>query len=246
MLDHTGGEIDVLAQRLAGVRTLAYIANRPDWLVRPVEWQGRTRALEDRLSDTLHEKLMQRFIDRRTSVLMRSLAVSEEVLAGVAADGAVTVEGQFVGKLKGAVFAAAEGATALENRALRHAAQRAVAPEIARRLGHLSADDDSEFALLPDGMILWQGQAAGQLSGGRPFAPQVRLLGELGPSPVRERAKARLEAFLAAEAGRKLAPLREIESAMAEGRIKGLARGIAYRLAGGRRRAWTGAPWPPN
>jgi ATP-dependent RNA helicase SUPV3L1/SUV3 len=235
MLDHTGGEIDVLAQRLAGVRTLAYIANRPDWLVRPGEWQGRTRALEDRLSDTLHEKLMQRFIDRRTSVLMRSLSVSEEVLAGVAADGAVTVEGQFVGQLQGAVFAAAEGATALENRALRQAAQRAVAPEISRRLGRLAASDDADFALMPDGMILWQGQAAGQLSGGRPFAPQVRLLGDLGPAPVRERAKARLEAFVAAEAGRKLEPLRRIELAIAEGWIKGLARGIAYRLleAGG-------------
>jgi ATP-dependent RNA helicase SUPV3L1/SUV3 len=235
MLDHTGGEIDVLAQRLAGVRTLAYIANRPDWLVRPAEWQGRTRALEDRLSDTLHEKLMQRFIDRRTSVLMRSLSVNDEVLAGVAVDGAVTVEGQFVGQLKGAVFAAAEGATALETRALRHAAQRAVAPEIARRLGRLAAASDGEFALLPDGVILWQGQAAGQLCGGRPFAPQVRLLGDLGPAPVRERAKARLEAFVAAEAGRKLQPLRQLERAMAEGRVKGLARGIAYRLleAGG-------------
>jgi ATP-dependent RNA helicase SUPV3L1/SUV3 len=230
MLDHTAGEIDVLAQRLAGVRTLAYIANRPDWLVRPGEWQGKTRALEDRLSDTLHEKLMQRFIDRRTSVLMRSLAVSEEVLAGVADDGAVTVEGQFVGQLQGAVFAAAEGATALETRALRHAAQRAVAPEIARRLGRLAAAHDADFALLPDGMILWQGQAAGQLSGGRPFAPHVRLLGDLGGAPVRERAKARLEAFIAAEAGRKLSPLRQLDLAMAGGRIKGLARGIAYRL----------------
>jgi ATP-dependent RNA helicase SUPV3L1/SUV3 len=235
MLDHTAGEIDVLAQRLAGVRTLAYIANRPDWLVRPGEWQGKTRALEDRLSDTLHEKLMQRFIDRRTSVLMRSLAVSEEVLAGVSAEGAVTVEGQFVGQLNGAVFAAAEGATALETRALRHAAQRAVAPEIARRLGRLAAAEDADFALLPDGMILWTGQAAGQLCGGRPFSPQVRLLGDLGPAPVRERAKARLEAFIAAEAGRKLAPLRQLDVAMTEGRIKGLARGIAYRLleAGG-------------
>jgi len=235
MLDHTAGEIDVLAQRLAGVRTLAYIANRPDWLHHPGEWQGRARALEDRLSDTLHEKLMQRFIDRRTSVLMRSLAVSEEVLAGVADDGAVTVEGQFVGQLKGAVFAAAEGATALENRALRHAAQRAVAPEIARRLGRLAAGGDDEFALLPDGMILWQGQAAGKLSGGRPFSPQARLLGDLGPAAARERAKARLEAFISAEAGRKLAPLRQLEIAMAEGRIKGLARGVAYRLleAGG-------------
>jgi ATP-dependent RNA helicase SUPV3L1/SUV3 len=234
-LDHTGGEIDVLAQRLAGVRTLAYIANRPDWLRNPGEWQGRTRALEDRLSDTLHEKLMQRFIDRRTSVLMRSLSVGAEVLAGVADDGAVTVEGQHVGQLRGAVFDPAAGSSALETKALRRAADRAVAPEIARRLGRLAAEPDGAFALLPDGLILWSGQAAGRIVGGRPFAPQVRLLGDLGAAPARERAKARLEAFVAAEAGRRLAPLKALEAAMAEGRIKGLSRGIAYRLieAGG-------------
>jgi ATP-dependent RNA helicase SUPV3L1/SUV3 len=235
MLDHTGGEIDVLAQRLAGVRTLAYIANRPDWLRNPAEWQLKTHALEDRLSDTLHEKLMQRFIDRRTSVLMRSLSVGAEILAGVADDGAVTVEGQFVGQLKGAVFDPAAGATALESKALRHAAQRAVAPEIARRLGRLAADPDDAFALLPDGLILWRGQAAARLTGGRPFSPRAALLGDLGPPAPRERAKARLEAFVAAEAGRKLGPLRTLEAAMADGRVKGLARGVAYRLleAGG-------------
>ena len=57
-LDRTDGEIDTLATRLASVRTLAYVANRPDWLADPAEWQGKTRQLEDRLSDTLHEKLI--------------------------------------------------------------------------------------------------------------------------------------------------------------------------------------------
>ncbi|MDB5444276.1 MAG: superfamily and helicase, partial [Phenylobacterium sp.] len=87
-LDRTDGDIDALAARLANVRTLAYVANRPDWLVDPVEWQGNMRGLEDRLSDTLHEKLMARFVDRRTSALMRGLRVRDDLLTGVAADGA--------------------------------------------------------------------------------------------------------------------------------------------------------------
>ncbi|MDT9110875.1 hypothetical protein, partial [Escherichia coli] len=87
--------------RLANVRTLAYVANRPDWLRDPPHWQEATRALEDRLSDTLHERLMQRSIDRRTSALMRGLRVREELDAGVAADGQVTVEGHVVGRLTG-------------------------------------------------------------------------------------------------------------------------------------------------
>jgi ATP-dependent RNA helicase SUPV3L1/SUV3 len=108
-LDRTDGEIDSLAARLSGVRTLSYIANRGDWLHNPVHWQGTTRQLEDRLSDTLHEKLMARFIDRRTSVLMRQLGDRETMLAGVGADGAVTVEGHIVGRLTRGHLRAREG-----------------------------------------------------------------------------------------------------------------------------------------
>jgi ATP-dependent RNA helicase SUPV3L1/SUV3 len=230
-LDRTDGEIDALAGRLAHVRTLAYAANRPDWLKDPVHWQERMRALEDRISDALHEKLMQRFIDRRTSALMRGLNLHEELLAGVGGDGAVTVEGQYVGSLRGVTFDLARGASALEDKALRAAAQRAVAPEIARRLGKLAAEPDEAFAVQPDGLVLWRGEGAARVDNDRPFAPRVRLLGELGPAAARERAARRLEAYLAAEAGRRLKPMKRLEAAIAEGRVKGLARGLAYRLA---------------
>jgi ATP-dependent RNA helicase SUPV3L1/SUV3 len=234
-LDRTDGDIDALAARLSSVRTLAYVANRPDWLVDPANWQGKTRHLEDRLSDTLHEKLMARFVDRRTSALMRGLRVREDMLAGVASDGAVTVEGHYVGKLTGVSFEPAQGSSVLEEKALRAAAVHAVGPEIARRLGTLAAEPDEAFALTPDGVVLWRGDAAGALSGGQPFSPRVRLYGELGHAAARERAQRRLEAFVAAEAARRLAPLRKLEAAVADGRIKGLARGLAYRLleAGG-------------
>jgi ATP-dependent RNA helicase SUPV3L1/SUV3 len=229
-LDRLDGDIDALSARLASVRTLAYVANRPDWLGDAAGWQGRTRALEDRLSDTLHQKLMARFVDRRTSALMRGLRVREEMLAGVAADGSVTVEGHYVGRLQAAAFEPAKGASQLEEKALRAAATAAVGPEIARRLGRLAAETDEAFALDREGVLLWRGEAAGALSGGRPFQPRIRLYGDLGPLPARERAARRLEAFVAAEAGRKLAPLRALETAVSEGRLKGLARGLAYRL----------------
>jgi ATP-dependent RNA helicase SUPV3L1/SUV3 len=196
-LDRTDGEIDSLAARLSGVRTLSYIANRGDWLAPPA---GRARPgqLEDRLSDTLHEKLMARFIDRRTSVLMRSLGDRETLLAGVAADGAVTVEGHVVGRLTGVTFVPEKGATALEEKALRNTAQRAVTPEIARRLGKLAAESDEAFALTADGVVLWRGEAAGAVrAGGDLLHPRARLLGELGDAAARERAERRLEAFLA-------------------------------------------------
>jgi ATP-dependent RNA helicase SUPV3L1/SUV3 len=234
-LDRLHGEIDALSGRLAGVRTLAYVANRPDWLGDPALWREATRALEERLSDTLHEKLMARFIDRRTSALMRGLSRSEDLLAGVGADGAVTVEGHFVGRLRGLRFEPARGSHVLEAKALRAAAQRAVGPELGRRLGRLAAEPDEAFTLTPDGEVLWRGEAAGVLAGDQPFSPVVRLHGDLGAAPVRARAARRLEAFVAAQASERLWALKALEGAIGSGALRGLARGLAYRLveAGG-------------
>ncbi len=234
-LDRMHGEIDALSTRLAGVRTLAYVANRPDWLADAAHWRDKTRGLEERLSDTLHEKLMARFIDRRTSALMRGLGRQDDLLAGVSGDGSVTVEGHYVGRLRGLSFDAAQGAGALETKALRAAVQRAVGPEMTRRLGRLAAEGDEAFALEPDGDVLWRGEAAGALAGGQPFNPVVRLYGDLGAEPARDRAARRLEAFVAADASRRLWALKRLGEAVSSGALKGLARGLAYRLieAGG-------------
>ncbi|HZK98908.1 MAG TPA: helicase-related protein, partial [Caulobacteraceae bacterium] len=234
-VDRLDGEIDALSARLAAVRTLAYVANRQAWLADPAHWRGVTRGLEDRLSDTLHEKLMARFIDRRTSALVRGLGRTEAILAGVADDGSVTVEGHFVGRLEGIRFAADKGAGVLAEKTLRAAAQRAVAPEVARRLGRLAAEPDEAFALSPEGEVFWRGEAAGALVGDKPFDPRVRLHGDLGPQTARTRAVRRLEAFVAAEANRRLGPLARLSRAVADGAVRGLPRGVAWRLveAGG-------------
>ncbi len=213
------------------MRTLAYIANRPSWLADPAGWQGRARALEDRLSDTLHQSLMQRFVDRRTSTLLRSLHQhAGPVLGGIAADGEVTVEGHVVGRLTGVHFEPVRGDTALEDRALRGAVERAVAPEVARRLGELASEADDAFALGEGGTVAWRGIIAGEVVGGGPFKPRVRLIGEFGADAARERAARRLEAFVAGEATRRLAPLKHLSEAIADGRLRGLARGVAYQL----------------
>jgi ATP-dependent RNA helicase SUPV3L1/SUV3 len=234
-LDRDDGQIDQLSARLSGVRTLSYIANRPDWLDQAQGWRDRTRVLEERLSDVLHQRLTARFVDRRTTALMRALNVREDAVADVEADGSVVVEGHAVGRLSGVDFQIDRGSSALEDPALRHAARQAVTPEIARRLGRLAADEDAAFGVTPDGAVLWRGVQAGQVAGGSWFAPRVRLLGELGPAMARERARVRLEAWLAGEAGRALKPLARLKSAVEAGTLKGLARGVAFRLleAGG-------------
>ncbi len=230
-LDRVDGDIDMLSTRLARVRTLAYVANRADWLADPQGWQERARGLEDRLSDTLHQSLMQRFVDKRTSALLRSLNQHNgPILGGIGADGAVMVEGHLVGTLAGLHFAPERGASALENRALRGAVERIVTPEIARRLGELASDGDDALALAPDGVVTWRGEAAGEIVDGRPFQPRVRLVGQFGAEPARERAARRLEAFVAAEASRRLSALKLLSDAISDGRLRGLARGLAYQL----------------
>ncbi|MFB7879964.1 helicase-related protein [Brevundimonas diminuta] len=234
-LDRDDGQIDQLSARLSGVRTLSYIANRPDWMAGAQEWRDRTKALEERLSDVLHERLTARFVDRRTAALMRALNVRSDVLAGVADDGEVTVEGEVVGHLDGVCFTVDAGGSALADRALRQAATRAVGPEVARRLGRLAADEDATFSVMPDGGVLWNGALTGRIINEDPFSPRVRLLGELGPVPARERAERRMEAWLAAEAGRALKPLKRLRHAIESGALTGLPRGLAFRLveAGG-------------
>ena len=103
--DRTDGDIDTLSNRIAHVRTWTYVANRPDWLADPEHWQGVTRAVEDKLSDALHERLAERFVDRRTSVLMRRLRENTMLETEIGKSGEVTVEGHVIGRLDGFMFA---------------------------------------------------------------------------------------------------------------------------------------------
>jgi ATP-dependent RNA helicase SUPV3L1/SUV3 len=230
-LDRVDGDIDALSSRLARVRTLAYVSHRADWLDEAAAWQSRTRALEDRLSDTLHERLMQRFVDRRTSALLRGLEQSSgPTLGGVAADGSVIVEGHAVGRLIGLKFEPERGASPLEARALRGAVDRAVAPEVSRRLVEIAAESHDAFSLSPHRAILWRGHAVAEIVGGSPFAPKVRLDGELGAAASRERTVRRLEKFVADAAKPAFASLARLKAASEGDTLKGLARGLAYQL----------------
>ena len=222
-LDRADGDIDALSMRLARVRTLAYIANRADWLADPLAWQGRARDLEDRLSDTLHQSLMQRFVDRRTSTLLRSLNQhAGPILGGIGADGAVTVEGHVVGRLSGVHFEPERGASALENRALRGAVERAVAPEIARGSANSRAKATRPSRCKSGGLVAWRGLAAGEIVGGGPVqaaraAPRRFRRGRLSASAPPGGSRP----FVAGEASRRLSVLKRLTEAIADGTLKG-------------------------
>lgn len=228
-LDRTDGDIDILAARLAHIRTWTYVANRADWLHNPAHWQEHTRAIEDRLSDALHERLTQRFIDRRTSLLMKRLRQNEDLMTAVNGDGEILVEGEFVGRLEGFMFVPDPRAEGEQGRVLRNAASQALAGEIASRAQRLTTAPDADISLSEHGRILWAGHPVAELKGSdNVLLPKVELVaGEELNGTARESVQTRLEAWLRVHVAQVLAPLVALRDATD---IEGLARGIAFRL----------------
>ncbi len=230
--DHTEGDIDTLANRIAHIRTWTFAANRSQWLADPRHWQERTRAIEDRLSDALHERLTARFVDRRTSVLLRRLKEKTMLEAEITPAGDVLVEGQHVGTLSGFRFAADAGADGPDAKALRAAAVRALAGEIATRAERVAAAANSDFVLAGDGTLRWQGAAIAKLAEGDDLLrPRFILLADEALTPAsRERVQTRIDLWLATRTGELLKPLFDLRGAES---LVPAARGIAFRLAEG-------------
>lgn len=227
--DRADGDIDTLANRIAHIRTWTFVSHRAEWLRDPEYWQKRTREIEDKLSDALHERLTMRFVDKRTSALMKSLRDKDELFAEIAGDGAIEVESHFVGRLRGFRFTPDTRSGDVHGKAARHAASRIVTEELARRAERLTAAPDTAFALSRNGEILWEEQPVGRLEKGETaLTPVVQILVDehLG-APDRERITARLDTWTRAHIGELLAPLIAMRDTAD---ITGLARGVAFRL----------------
>lgn len=232
-LDRTDGDIEQLQQRLAAIRTWTYVANRSDWVDENRHWQGQTRVIEDRLSDTLHERLMQRFIDKRTSALLKGLKRENAMEVDVNETGEVTVEGHAIGRLVGLRFQADPQASGLEERAVKNAAFQALRPELTRRLEAIATGGINDFVLSDLGVIIWRGDEIAKLMGGQPLLKPkaVMIGGELAPEDVMKRAQERLDNWLLEIVARDLVPLKALAEAAEGESLKGLARGVAYRVA---------------
>ena len=230
MVDRTDGDIDTLSARIAQVRTWTFAANRPDWLVDPEHWQGETRRVEDSLSDALHEKLAQRFVDRRTSVLMRRLKENAMLEAEITASGDVLVEGHEAGRLQGFRFTLSPEASGPDAKALRAAALKALSPEFETRAARFADAKDDAIVLASDGAARWRGEVVGKLvAGDSVLKPRIAMLvDDTISAPAREKIDRRLALWIAARVEKLLGPLNTLEN---PGELAGVARGIAFQAS---------------
>jgi ATP-dependent RNA helicase SUPV3L1/SUV3 len=227
--DRVDGDIDTLSGRIAQIRTWTFVANRPDWLAEPEHWQGITREVENKLSDALHERLTERFVDRRTSVLMRRLRENVVLNTEIGKTGEVIVEGHAIGRLDGFTFAPDAAEAGSDAKALQAAAQQVLAREIDARAEKLGAAPDDQFVLTSDGTIRWTGDAVAKLvAADDALHPRLRIIAdERLTGASREKVQARLDLWLKTHVEKLLGPLFEL--AKAED-ITGIGRGIAFQL----------------
>lgn len=237
-LDNVSGDIEALADRLAGIRSWAYIAQRADWLAEPAKWAARTKAVEGRLSDALHEKLTQRFVDRRTAVLVRDIGArgADALPVTVAADGEVSVGPEPIGHLTGFDFKVDPTAKHADKRLLLAAAERRLGDELDRRARELCEAPDTAFQLVEDGDALgigWDGYVLARLAPGRSLMePAVRTTRPLDRLSAERRARlrARLERWLDAQIGRHLPALRQLAEAATDPQSRPGVRALAAMM----------------
>jgi ATP-dependent RNA helicase SUPV3L1/SUV3 len=226
-LDRTDGDIDTLAARIAHIRTWTYVCHHAGWVRDSGHWQERTREVEDRLSDALHECLTQRFVDRRTAALSRSPGDAE--LTGFVEDsGQVIVDGHTVGQMEGLRFSADRAESEAEQRLLRSAAQRTLSSELRVRAARLVQDTDDAFTLNEAGGVHWRERLVARLAPGPAVTRPRPILAadDLLDATARRRVQARIECWLTRHLAGALEPLVGLERPG----LSGPARGIAFQL----------------
>jgi ATP-dependent RNA helicase SUPV3L1/SUV3 len=234
-LERYDGDIDTLMARIAHVRTWTYISHRADWIQRAVHWQERSRTLEDKLSDVLHQRLTQRFVDRRAALLVRRLRDEGEMTSSVAAAGEVTVEGEHLGKIEGFRFVpdateGPDGSKVADQKAVLSAALKALRQDLPARL--------QAFANAPDGELVFDGQlricwgggpVARLLPSGDVLAPKVEALAsDLLDGPSREEVRKRVATWVETRIRLGLSELMDARATSEQ--LPAGARGIVFQL----------------
>ena len=174
-LNNFDGEIDTLLNRISNIRTWTFITNRKNWLNESEYWQEQAKTIEDRLSDELHRRLTQRFVDKRIVILNKTLREYNNLEAVIRLDGTVFVEGEEVGTLNGFDFipSLSQGEKAGP---ILTAARKILPKEIERRVRELLMSDNAAFKFNNDVSILWQNnKVATLINSENIYSPKINV-----------------------------------------------------------------------
>ena len=228
-LDNLQGDIDTLVNRIASVRTWTFISHRASWVTNAKYWQEKARKIDDKLSDALHERLTQRFVDRRATIMARVLMDGAELNAEIdAKEGTVKVEGEHVGHIKGLVFSPDPSIMDASARPVFTAARRVMVKEVENRVQQLLADNDGAFRLTEAGQLLWRENQVGHLVKGESLLfPGIEVIhNDMLQGTDREKIRQRVEKWTRAHLRNRMKIFHDLQAAP----LKGTARGLAFQL----------------
>jgi len=176
-LDKLEGNVDSLSNRIANVRTWSYVSNKNNWVENQEYWIEKTKHLEDRLSDRLHEELTKTFIDKRASVLARGLKQDMEFKTEILQNNDVIIDDQFIGKINGLKLELdlKKGALETDIKSLKKAARQTIGPELEKRIQIII--DTGLVELSDDFKIYWNDSPIAKLSSGNDYLnPNFELI----------------------------------------------------------------------
>ncbi len=176
-LDKLEGNVDSISNRIANVRTWSYVSNKNNWIENQDYWIEKTKLLEDKLSDRLHEELTKTFIDKRASILARGLKQDMEFKTEILKDNEVKIDDQFIGKIRGLKLELdlKKGALKTDIKSLKKAARQTIGPELERRIQKII--DTGLIELNNDFKIYWNTFAIAKLIPGNDYlSPNFELI----------------------------------------------------------------------
>ena len=193
-LEKDHGNVDLLSHRLSNVRTWSYVANKKNWVENSDYWVQLTKSIEDKLSDKLHDELTKSFIDKKISILSRSLKQDLVLNTEINDDNKIYIDGQLIGELKGLKFLIEVTSKTLDTdiKSIRKAARKGIEKELVKRVGEIL--EKTEIDLSDDNKIIWKNNPIARLKRGSNYLnPEIDIIAD---DSLNEESKLKLTKFL--------------------------------------------------
>ena len=193
-LEKDHGNVDLLSHRLSNVRTWSYVANKKNWVENSDYWVQLTKSIEDKLSDKLHDELTKSFIDKKISILSRSLKQDFVLNTEINNENKILIDGQLIGELKGLKFLIEVTSKTLDTdiKSMKKAARKGIEKELIKRVDEII--DKAEIEVNNDGKITWKGNPIARFKKGSDYLnPEVDILAD---DSLNDETKTKLILFL--------------------------------------------------